>query len=41
MEGPVCPVCGEHSARAFVDNALAIVVSKFVYIKDVLQLLRK
>jgi hypothetical protein len=25
MERPVCAVCGEHSARAFVDNALAIV----------------
>jgi chromosome segregation ATPase len=41
MEGPVCPVCGERSARAFVDNSLAIVVSKFIYIKDVLQLLGK
>jgi chromosome segregation ATPase len=41
MEGPVCPVCGERSARAFVDNSLAIVVSKFIYFHDVLQLLGK
>ena len=41
MEGPVCPVCGEHAARAFVDNTLSIVVSKFIYIRDVLQLLGK
>ena len=39
MEGPICPVCGERSARAFVDNSLAVVVSKFIYIRDVLQLL--
>lgn len=41
MDGPVCPVCGEHAARAFVDNSLSIVVSKFIYIRDVLQLLGK
>lgn len=41
MEGPVCPVCGEHAARAFVDNSLSIVVSKFIYVRDVLQLLGK
>lgn len=41
MEGPLCPVCGERAARAFVDNSLAIVVSKFIYIRDVLQLLGK
>jgi hypothetical protein len=41
MEGPVCPVYGEHSARTFVDNSLAIIVSKFIYIKDVMQLLGK
>ncbi|OHS94326.1 hypothetical protein TRFO_11181 [Tritrichomonas foetus] len=39
MEGPICPVCGERSARAFVDNSLAVVVSKFMYIRDVLMLL--
>lgn len=39
MEGPICPVCGERAARAFVDNSLAIVVSKFMYIRDVLQLI--
>ncbi|KAK8875466.1 hypothetical protein M9Y10_005632 [Tritrichomonas musculus] len=39
MEGPICPVCGERAAKAFVDNSLAIVVSKFMYIRDVLQLL--
>lgn len=41
MDGPICPVCQERAARAFVDNSLAIVISKFTYIRDVLQLLGK
>jgi chromosome segregation ATPase len=41
MEGPVCPVCGEHCVRAFVDSSLAVVVSKFIYTRDVLQMIGK
>ncbi|KAH0787084.1 putative vesicular transport factor uso1p [Histomonas meleagridis] len=34
MEGPLCPICGERAARVFVDNTLAIVVSKIIYVRD-------
>ena len=41
MDGPMCPKCGERAARAYVDNTLAVVLSKFIYIKDVLSMLGK
>ena len=40
-EGPICPTCGERAARVFVDSSLSIVISKFVYIRDVLQMIGK
>lgn len=41
MDGPMCPKCGERAARAFVDNSLSVVLSKFIYIKDVVDMLSK
>lgn len=37
----LCPKCGECVVCAYVDNSLAVVLSKFVYIKDVLSMLSK
>ena len=41
MDGPMCPKCGERAAIAYVDNSLSVVLSKFIYIKDVLSTLGK
>jgi len=41
MDGPMCPKCGERSARAYVDHSLSVVLSKFIYIKDVLEMIKQ